>query len=118
MSTKISWYSSLLADQVTFLTRGLMALVLLVVGIPIAGALSDDSAGLGIFLGAVSASIFLFVSLTGAIDRLKRLSQSIPEEVQDNAASKAFQAQPWPLFTGLTVAVIVVANVGFGLILL
>jgi|TARA_B110000977_G_C10937015_1_gene439366 hypothetical protein len=95
-----------------------MALVLLVVGIPIAGALSDDSAGLGIFVGAVSVSIFALVGLTGTVDRLKRLSQSIPEEVQDNASSKAFQGQPWPLFTGLIVAVIVGANVGFGLILL
>ena len=118
MSNKISWFTSLVADQVTFLTRGLMALVLLVVGIPIAGALSDDSAGLGIFVGAVSVSIFALVGLTGTVYRLKRLSQSIPEEVQDNASSKAFQGQPWPLFTGLIVAVIVGANVGFCLILL
>jgi len=66
----------------------------------------------------VSVSIFALVGLTGTVDRLKRLSQSIPEEVQDNASSKAFQGQPWPLFTGLIVAVIVGANVGFGLILL
>jgi len=118
MPNKISWYTSLVADQVTFLTRGGLVLVLLVVGIPIAGALSDDSAGIGIFIGAVSVSIYWLVSISGTIDRLKNLSQSIPEEVQDTVSSTAFQRQPWAVFTGLTFAVIVAANVGFALILL
>ena len=118
MSNKISWYNSLVTDQVTFLTRGLTALVLLVVGIPIAGALSEDSAHLGIFIGAVSVSIFALVGLLGTIGRLKSLAQSIPDEVQDTAASKFFQGQPWSVFTGLIFAVIVGANVGFALILL
>ena len=118
MSNKISWYNSLVTDQVTFLTRVTTALVLLVVGIPIAGALSEDSAHLGIFIGAVSFSILALVSLLGTIARLNALSQSIPDEVQDTEASKLFQRQPWSVFTGLIFAVIVAANVGFALILL
>ena len=118
MSNKISWYNSLVTDQVTFLTRVTTALVLLVVGIPIAGALSEDSAHLGIFIGAVSVSILALIALLGTIDRLKALSQSIPDEVQDTEASKLFQRQPWAVFTGVIFAVIVAANVGFALILL
>ena len=92
--------------------------MLLVVGIPTAGALSEDSAHLGIFIGAVSVSILALITFLGTIGRLKSLARSIPDEVQDTAASKLFQGQPWSVFTGLTFAVIVSANVGFALILL
>ena len=118
MSKNIDWFTSLVADQVTFLTRGVLALALLGVGIPIAGALSEDSAGLGIFIVAVSVSSFALVGLTGAMQRLQLLSKSIPEEVKDNPSSKGFQSQPWAVFMVLIVAVIVGMNVGFGLILL
>ena len=117
MSSKVQWYTSLLDNQVQFITRGIIALSILAVGVPIAGAQSDDSAALGIFVGAVSVSILLLVTLTGTVDRLQALSLSIPEEVKDNASSKSFENNPWTFFRVLVAAAIVGMNVGFGLIL-
>jgi hypothetical protein len=105
LSEKMVWYTSILRDQVHFTTRSAMVLAILGVGVPIAGALSDESAGLGILIASVSISIFV-------------LSKSIPEEVKGAPFSEWFQSQPWSLMMGISVFVVIGLNVGFSLILL
>jgi len=118
LSEKMVWYTSILRDQVHFTTSSALVLAILGVGVPIAGALSDESAGLGILIASVSISIFVLSVLTATVTRLKFISKSIPEEVEGTPFSEWFQSQPWSLMMGISVFVVIGVNVGFSLILL